>query len=134
MGNRQNIFLTDTKDVEKDDAVEAAQPDNQQAGEQVAVAQVHHEEEAEEGEGQAEGAEGGEEEDQEEQEDQGKEDKEEEDEDDEDDDIDDLIASGHIKLKVSFKRVTHRSQAGKGAAPSGKRVIKLDCIFVVDIA
>ena len=52
--------------MQKDDAVQAAQPDNQQGEEQVAVAQVHHEEEAEEGEGQAEGAEGGEEEDQEE--------------------------------------------------------------------
>ena len=93
--------------MQKDDAVQAAQPDDQQAGEQVAVAQVHHKEEAEEGEGQAEGAEGGEEEDQEEQ-DQGQEDKEEDDEDDEDDDIDDLIASGHIKLKVSFKWVTKR--------------------------
>ena len=103
--------------MQKDDAVQTTQTDDQQAGEQVAVAQVHHEEEAEEGEGQGEGAEGGEEEDQEEQDDQGKEDKEEEDEDDEDDNIDDLIASGHIKLKVSFKRVTNHSQAGKGAAP-----------------
>ena len=102
MGNRQNIFLTDTKDVQKDDAAQAAQPDNQQAREQVAVAQVHHEEEAEEGEGEAEGAEGGEEEDQEDQEDQGKEDKEEDDKDDENDNIDDLIPPGHIKLKVSF--------------------------------
>ena len=95
--------------MEKDDAVQAAQPDDQQAGEQVAVAQVYHEEQAEEGEGQAEGAEGGEEEDQEEQEDQDKEDKE---EDDEDDDIDDLIASGHIKLKVSFKWVTQSQSNG----------------------
>ena len=85
------------------------EPDNE--AENIAHAQVHHEEEVEDEEGAVGGQDEDEDEEDDEDDEEGEDDEQEEEEGD-GDAVDNLVASGHIKIKVKLKRVTVMFQAG----------------------